>query len=101
MRSKNAISRGFILPDGSVAKHGTHHDDVAMEYINEHHLFEKFAKSRYRDLCDFMIFEMGALKVGCNSGNPKVVTFHEELMTRDQWVYIQYYQVHGYRLDRV
>lgn len=101
MRSKGAISRGFILPDGKIAKHGTQHDDVAMEFISENHLLDKYDKSRYRDICDFMIFEMGALKVGSNSGNPKVITFCEEKMTKEQWVYILYYQNMGYRLDAV
>ena len=101
MRSKNAISRGFILPDGTAARNGTHHDDVAMDYICTHHLLEKYDKSQHRDLCDFMIYELGALKVGSNSGDPRVVTFHEDAMTREQWVYIQYYQNSGYRLDRV
>ena len=35
MRSQGAISRGFILPDGTVARKGTQHDDIAMEYICE------------------------------------------------------------------
>ena len=100
MRSEGAISRGFILPDGTVARKGTQHDDIAMEYICDYKLYPEYVKSKSRDLCDFMVFEKGAIKVGCNRGsNPKVITFVEKQMTREQWIYIEYYQLRGYRLD--
>ena len=100
MRSKGAISRGFILPDGSVAKNGTQHDDIAMEYICYAKLQSQYDKSKYKDLCDFMVFELKAIKVGCNRGtNQKVITFVEEKMNKEQWAYIEYYESLGYRLD--
>lgn len=100
MRSKGAISRGFILPDGTVARKGTQHDDIAMEYICDYKLQTEYENSKYHDLCDFMVFEKGAIKVGCNRGdNPKIITFVEEKMTHEQWVYIEYYQSKGYKLD--
>ena len=102
MRSPGAISRGFILPDGTVAKKGTQHDDIAMEYLCDYKLFSEYQKSKYRDLCDFMVLGKGAIKVGCNRGsNPKIITYVESMMTRDQWVYIEYYQSKGYRLDPI
>ena len=102
MRSKGAISRGFILPDGTVARKGTQHDDIAMEYICDHKLLEEYQKSRYRDLCDFMVLQKGAIKVGCNRGaNPKIITFVERKMTHEQWIYIEYYQSQGYKLDPI
>ena len=102
MRSPGAISRGFILPDGTIARKGTQHDDIAMEYLNDYNMFEEYKKSKYNDLCDFMVLGKGAIKVGCNKGrNPKIITYVEELMTRDQWVYIEYYQSQGYRLDSI
>lgn len=102
MRSKNAISRGFILPDGTVARKGTQHDDIAMEYISDHEMLSQYDRSKYQDLCDFMVYELGAIKVGCNRGsNPKIITFVESEMNREQWEYIRYYQEHGYRLDRL
>ena len=102
MRSKGAISRGFILPNGTVARKGTQHDDIAMEYICDHKLLEEYQKARYRDLCDFMVLQKGAIKVGCNRGsNPKIITFVERKMTREQWIYIEYYQSQGYKLDLI
>ena len=92
MRSKGAISRGFILPNGSVAKSGTQHDDIAMEYIYQAKLQSQYDKSKYKDLCDFMVFELKAIKVGCNRGDdPKIITFLEKEMNQEQWAYIEYY----------
>lgn len=100
MRSARAISRGFILPDGSVARKGTQHDDIAMEYICDHKLQSKYDNSKYKDLCDFMVFELKAIKIGCNNGtNPKIITFIEKEMNHEQWIYIEYYQSKGYKLD--
>ena len=100
MRSPGAVSRGFILPDGTIARKGTQHDDIAMEYICDYKLQAKYDRSKYNDLCDFMVYELGAIKVGCNKGiNPKIITFVESEMTREQWHYIEYYQNQGYRLD--
>lgn len=100
MRSEGAISRGFILPDGTVARKGTQHDDIAMEYICDYKLQDQYGKSKYRDLCDFMVYEMKAIKVGCNRGNnPKIITFIAEEMNRQQWYYINYYHDLGYKLD--
>lgn len=100
MRSEGAISRGFILPDGTVARKGTQHDDIAMEYICDYKLQDQYSKSKYRDLCDFMVYEMRAIKVGCNRGsNPKIITFIAEEMNREQWHYIKYYRDLGYKLD--
>lgn len=100
MRSVGAISRGFILPDGSVARKGTQHDDIAMEYICDHKLQFKYDKSKYIDLCDFMVYELKAIKIGCNKGsNPKIITFVEDFMNHEQWSYIEYYQRQGYELD--
>lgn len=100
MRSIGAISRGFILPDGTVARKGTQHDDIAMEYICDNNLQRQYDKSKYRDLCDFMVYELKAIKVGCNRGNnPRIITFIEEEMNSDQWHYIKYYRDLGYKLD--
>lgn len=100
MRSEGAISRGFILPDGTVARKGTQHDDIAMEYICDNKLQDQYDKSKFRDLCDFMVYELNAIKVGCNKGsNPKIITFIEAEMNKEQWAYISYYQQQGYRLD--
>ena len=100
MRSPGAVSRGFILPDGTIARKGTQHDDIAMEYICDHKLQDKYDRSKYKDLCDFMVCELGAIKVGCNKGsNPKIITFVESEMNRNQWHYIEYYQKQGYKLD--
>lgn len=100
MRSKGAISRGFILPNGSVAKSGTQHDDIAMEYIYQAKLQSQYDKSKYKDLCDFMVFELKAIKVGCNRGDdPKIITFLEKEMNQEQWTYIEYYESLGYKLD--
>ena len=102
MRSPGAVSRGFILPDGTIARKGTQHDDIAMEYICDHNLMSEYEKSNYHDLCDFMVFQKGAIKVGCNRGsNPKIITYVEDDMTREQWGYIEYYQRNGYRLDPI
>lgn len=100
MRSKGTVSRGFILPDGTIARKGTQHDDIAMEYICDANLQSQYDKSKYRDLSDFMVLELGAIKVGCNQGsNPRIIVFDASEMTREQWVYIEYYQSIGYILD--
>lgn len=99
MRSKNAISRGFILPDGRVARSGTQHDDIAMNFICDEKLLSQFDRSIYKDPCDFMVYKLHAIKVGCNLGNPKVITFVEDYMSKEQWIYIEYYQYKGYKVD--
>ena len=100
MRSVGAISRGFILPNGEVARKGTQHDDIAMEYICDQKLQSQYNKSKYNDLCDFMVYELKAIKVGCNKGsNPKIITYVKDLMIPEQWAYIEYYQSQGYHLD--
>ena len=101
MRSPGAVTRGFILPNGTVAINGTQHDDIAMNYICDNKLLPKFDSSRYRDPCDFMVMEMSALKVGCNRGNPKVITYVPDFMSAEQWIYIDYYHNIGYKLDEV
>lgn len=101
MRSKNAISRGFILPNGDVARHGTQHDDIAMNYICDNKMLEDYDKSRL-DPCDYLVLKLYAIKVGCNMGtNPKVITYVEECMNNAQWTYIEYYHRNGYKLDPV
>lgn len=100
MRSEGAVSNGFILPDGTVAKKGTQHDDIAMEFICDHKLSDRYNKSKYRDLCDFMVYELRAIKVGCNGGSRRnTITFIANKMNDEQWEYIKFYQDKGYYLD--
>lgn len=101
MRSKGAISRGFILPNGDVARHGTQHDDIAMNYICDNKMLDAYDESGL-DPCDFMVLKLDAIKVGCNMGkNPKVISYVEKSMNSNQWIYIDYYQRNGYKLDPI
>lgn len=49
------ITRGFILPNGEIAKNGTRHDDIAMEYLNNHPKIREIYDKKQCDLCDFMV----------------------------------------------
>ena len=94
------ITRGFILPDGEVAKNGTRHEDIALSYLSEYPWLLRKLDQYHGHICDFMVFELGALKVGCNSRNPKVITYKERKdLPEDFWFYIEYYQSLGYRID--
>ena len=100
MSSGIAITKGFILPDGTVAKNGLKHDDIAMDYICNMKMLERYEKSRYKNLCDFMVFDLGAIKVGCSiSKRSSILTFVESKMNRQQWEIIEYYMEEGYKLD--
>ena len=96
------ITRGFILPDGDVAKTGTRHEDIVMEYLNDHIDKWKLYQKQGGDLCDFMVITLGALKVGNNGPNPMVITYKERYnLPEDFYFYIEYYKKHGYRIDAI
>ena len=96
------ISRGFILPNGEIARTGTRHDDIALEYLNSHKDLRKKYDEIGGNLCDFMVIQLGALKVGNNIGNPKVISFKDRKdLPKEFWYYIDYYQSIGYRIDRI
>ena len=102
MYNSFGITRGFILPNGDIAKNGTRHDDIALDYLNNH----REARMKYDkiggDLCDFMVSVLGALKVGNNIGNPMVITYKKRPnMPNDFWFYIEYYKKRGYRIDEI
>ncbi len=100
MQNSWGITRGFILPNGEVAKNGTRHEDIALSYLSEHEGLLKKFDSYGGDICDFMVIELGAMKVGCNSRDPRVITYKERRdMPNDFYFYIDYYKHLGYRID--
>ncbi len=96
------ISRGFILPNGDIARTGTRHDDIALDYLNNHIDLRNEYDKIGGNLCDFMVCHLGALKVGNNIGNPKVITYKDRRdIPKAFWAYIDYYQRQGYNVDKV
>lgn len=96
-------SKGFILPDGEVVDQGgKRHDTIVLEYLISHPELRKKFDSTGGSLCDFMVFNMGAIKVGSNSGDPRVITYKsKKRLSRETRFYIEYYTNKGYRVDVV
>lgn len=58
---------GFILPDGTeLAMDDTvrTHEELAENYIKNNYLYRDFRKSSCEDPVDFLVVELGAIKVG-------------------------------------
>ena len=95
------ISRGFILTDGEgvTSSESKWHVDIALEFLRNNNMLEYFEKSEQLDVCDFMVFNLHAIKVGSNLGRSKVISFVPEYMSKEQWEIIRQYQILGYKLD--
>ena len=96
------ITLGFILQDGTLLEGGHRHDSIAMEFITSYpSLRDRFDKSMY-NLSDFMVYEVGAIKVGSRLGNPKVITYTlSKKKSKLGFTYIDLYSQKGYRIDIV
>ena len=96
-------SKGFILPDGEIIDQGgKRHDTIALTYLSMHpELRAKYDKVA-GNLCDFMVYQLGAIKVGSNSGSPRVITYKgKKRLSKETRFYIEYYSQKGYRIDVV
>ena len=99
--SSKTISRGFILTngDGVTSSESKWHVDIALEFLRNNNMLECFEVSKQLDVCDFMVFNLHAIKVGSNLGRTKVISFIPEYMSKEQWNIICQYQMLGYKLD--
>ncbi len=58
---------GFVLPDGTELTMNDNirtHEELAENYIRTNNLYSDFRKSSCEDYVDFMVVEIGAIKVG-------------------------------------
>ena len=96
------MTKGFIMPDGEhVEQGGVRHDAIVLEYLVKHpELRKRYDQIGGGSLCDFMVVTLGALKVGSNIGDNRVITYKiKRKMSREIVFYVEYYTQKGYRVD--
>ena len=97
------IYYGFIMPDGTerpMTDDARLHGDLALKIIREEGYNKDFRKSDITDPVDFLVLEIGAIKVGnqAKSDSVTVKTPIYEPMIRG---FVKLYQELGYRIDRI
>ena len=94
---------GFILQDGTELKMDSEcrlHEELALKYIKEERLSSSFRKSPYSDPVDFMVLELGAIKVG-NMAKSTTITVSRSWLTDRILSIIKKYKDQGYRVDYI
>lgn len=93
---------GFILPDGTelaMSEEVRLHQDLACKYIKENYLFSDFRKSSCEDMVDFMVVELGAIKVG-NFASSTSITVCMPYYSDYIKSMVEEYGRKGYKIDR-
>lgn len=93
---------GFILPDGTelaMTEDIRLHQDLAYKYIKENCLFSDFRKSSCEDMVDFMVVELGAIKVG-NFAKTTSITVAVPYYSDYIKTMVEQYGKDGFEIDR-
>lgn len=99
---RNLLYYGFVLPDGTeLAMNDTVrlHEQLALEYIKANGLYAKFRKSSCEDPTDFMVIEVGAIKVG-NFASATSITVATPYYSDYIKELVEEYGRRGYKIDR-
>ena len=92
---------GFILPDGTELEmtEGIRlHYDLALKYIKDNRYTKDFRQSSCEDPVDFMVVEVGAIKVGNFARATSItvsVPYHSDIIKAK----VREYGRLGYRID--
>lgn len=103
MAEKNSIFKGFVLPNGTeIPIDGCgNHTELAEHIVSQSKRLQKMMmNSKYCSPIDFLIYEMGYLKVG-NSGMKEVVYSVNKKMTKTLEDELLIYQALGYKIIMV
>lgn len=93
---------GFILPDGTelaMTENARLHQELAYNYIMENYLFSDFRKSSCEDMVDFMVIELGAIKVG-NFAKATSITVAVPYYSDYIKTMVEQYGNYGFEIDR-
>lgn len=101
----NIVRRGFIFPDEfspavtETTDVSLPHESLARNFVLANpELVKKFSKFSGSSYCDFLILEVGAIKVGNNLGSNKVICYNPNNLSPTLWLYVMHYQSMGYKL---
>ena len=93
---------GFILPNGTELVPNDEirtHEQLAEHYIKENYLYKDFRKSSCEDPVDFLVVDLGAIKVG-NFAKATSITvaipYYSDFIKEK----VNEYACKGYRIDR-
>lgn len=93
---------GFILPDGTelcMNDNVRTHEELSMNYIYNNHLYKEYRNSSCADPTDFMVIELGAIKVG-NFANMSSITVAVPYYSDYIKHLVEEYGRRGYKIDR-
>ena len=93
---------GFILPDGTeltMSEKIRTHEDLAINYIEENRLMKDYRRSSCEDPVDYMVVELGAIKVG-NFASSTSITVSVPFFSEYIKSMTEMYSKKGYRVDR-
>ena len=93
---------GFILPSGEelvMSEDIRTHEALAFAYIQKNRLMKEFRNSSCEDPVDFMVVEVGAIKVG-NFANSTSITVSVPYYSDYIKSMVEMYGQKGYRIDR-
>lgn len=93
---------GFILPDGTELTMDDTvrtHEQLSLKYIKDNYLNAQFRKSSCEDPTDFMVIEIGAIKVG-NFASATSITVATPYYSEYIKSMVEEYGRHGYKIDR-
>ncbi len=93
---------GFILPDGTefcMNDNVRTHEELSMNYINNNHIYKEYRNSSCADPTDFMVIELGAIKVG-NFANMSSITVAVPYYLDYIKHLVEEYGRKGYKIDR-
>lgn len=101
-RMRTLLYYGFILPDGTELCMNDEirtHEQLAIDYIKKNYYSKEYRKSSYEDPTDFLVIELGAIKVG-NFANMSSITVAVPYYSDYIKLMVLEYGKKGYRIDR-
>ena len=102
-RLRTLLYYGFILPDGTELcmndKIRTH-EKLAIDYIQNNYYSKEYRNSSYTDPTDFLVIELGAIKVG-NFAKMSSITVAVPYYLDNVKHLVEEYGRKCYRIDRI
>ena len=102
-RMRTLLYYGFILPDGTELCMNDEirtHEQLAIDYINKNYYSKEYRKLSYTDPTDFLVIELGAIKVG-NFAKMSSITVAVPYYSDNVKHLAEEYGRKGYRIDRI
>lgn len=101
-RMRTLLYYGFILPDGTELCMNDDirtHEELSINYIKDNYLYKEYRDSSCTDPTDFMVIELGAIKVG-NFANMSSITVAVPYYSDYIKSMVLEYGRKGYKIDR-